>query len=93
MDAIPLILVGTILPGPCALGAVIIGGLHGLLEVPARHTAADDAGKTECDVPPDFRTVLGWNFPLKIPMTGEGEFHEEIEVLGGADRLHFAPGG
>jgi hypothetical protein len=28
-----------------------------------------------------------------IPMAGEGEFHEEVEVLGGADRIHFALGG
>jgi hypothetical protein len=45
------------------------------------------------DVPPGFRTVLSWNFPIMILMTGEGEFHEEVEVLGGADRIHFAPGG
>lgn len=45
------------------------------------------------DVPPDFRSVLSWNFPLIIPVMGEGEFHEEVEVLGGADRVHLAPGG
>ena len=47
----------------------------------------------EPDVPPGFRTVLRWNFPLMIPLWGEGEFHEEVEVFGGPDCLHSAPGG
>ncbi|MGN8115379.1 DEAD/DEAH box helicase family protein [Labrys sp. 22185] len=60
-------------------------------------TMATGTGKTIvafqiCDVPPAFRSVLSWNFPLMIPMTGEGEFHEEVEVFGGTDRLHPAPG-
>jgi hypothetical protein len=33
------------------------------------------------DLPPVFRSVLSWNFPIMIPLTGEGEFHEEIEVF------------
>ncbi len=45
------------------------------------------------DVPPVFWSVLSWNFPIMIPLMGEGEFHEEVEVFGGADRLHPAPGG
>ncbi len=45
------------------------------------------------DVPPGFRTVLNWNFPFMIPAMGEGEFHEEVKVFGGADRFHSAPGG
>ena len=44
------------------------------------------------DVPPGFRSVLNWSFPIMIPAMGEGEFHEEVEVLGGADHLHPAPG-
>ena len=44
------------------------------------------------DVLPDFRSVLNWNFPVMIPAMGEGEFHEEVEVLGGTDRLHPTPG-
>jgi hypothetical protein len=50
-------------------------------------------GSAEADVLPDFRGVWNWNFPIMIPATGEGEFHEEVEVLGGTDRLHPAPGG
>ncbi len=44
------------------------------------------------DLLPDFRIVLSWNFPIMIPLTGEGEFHEEVKVFGGADRLHPASG-
>lgn len=45
------------------------------------------------DVPPAIRFVLSWNFSIMIPLTGEGEFHEEVEVFRSADRLHPAPGG
>ncbi|SER23933.1 Autoinducer binding domain-containing protein, partial [Faunimonas pinastri] len=31
------------------------------------------------DVPPGIRTVLSWNFPLMIPGSGRGEFHEDVE--------------
>ena len=31
------------------------------------------------------QSVFGWSFPLMIP-DGRREFHEGIEVLGGADR-------
>lgn len=29
---------------------------------------------------PVFRTVQSWNFPIMIPMMGEGEFREEVKV-------------
>ena len=44
------------------------------------------------DVPPLNRTVFGWNFPLMIPGWGKGEFHEVIEVFGGADRVRVEAG-
>lgn len=39
------------------------------------------------DLPPLFRTVLGWDFPVMIPRRGDGESDEGIEVFGGADRF------
>lgn len=44
------------------------------------------------DVPPVFRTVQSWNFPFMILLSGRGEFHEEIEVHGGADRVRVEAG-
>ena len=41
------------------------------------------------DVPPLFRTIFGWDFPVMIPGPGDGDgdFHESFEVFGGAGRL------
>ena len=44
------------------------------------------------DVLPKNWTVLSWNFPFMIPVLGEGEFHEEVEVHGCADRVCPATG-
>ena len=41
----------------------------------------------QLDVLPAFRTDLSWNFPFMIPGSGRGEFHEDVEVHGGADCL------
>ena len=46
-----------------------------------------------CDLPPENWTVLGWNFPLMILGSGQGQFHEGIEVHGGADRVRPQAGG
>jgi hypothetical protein len=46
------------------------------------------AGKTASgasDLLPRIWTVLSWNFPLMIPVSAGGEFHEAIEVHRGAD--------
>lgn len=51
---------------------------------------AGDADALTCL--PVFWTVLSWNLPSMIPASGEGGFREEVEVYGGADRLHSAPG-
>lgn len=44
------------------------------------------------DVLPKNPDNLDWNFPLMIPGSGRGEFHEGIEVHGGADRLRSEAG-
>lgn len=54
--------------------------------------SGEDFDMLWCALPPGFRTVLSWNFPLMIPVSGEGEFLEGIEVLGGADRLCLEAG-
>lgn len=41
------------------------------------------------DVPPQIRTVFGWNFPFMIPRWEKESSNEGIEVLGGADRVRF----
>ena len=39
------------------------------------------------DLPLENWTVLIWNLPLMIPGSGQGEFHEAVEVHGGVDRV------
>ena len=44
------------------------------------------------DVPPPNWTIQGWDFQIMIPRPGDGEFHEGIELFGGANRLRFEGG-
>ena len=49
--------------------------------------------ENDADVLPAFRTDLSWNFPIMIPGSGRGEFHEDVEVHRGANRLRTEAGG
>ena len=44
------------------------------------------------DLLPKNWTVLSWNFPFMIPFAGEGGFHEEKQVHGGADCVRAEAG-
>jgi len=57
----------------------------------AEPDAADPCPNT-LDVLPINWSIRNWNFPLMIPQSGRGDFHEVIEVHRGADRLRSEAG-
>jgi len=57
------------------------------MENPSGITAILQVILIDLDLPPANRTIRSWNFPFMIPLPGAGEFHEDVEVHGRADRL------
>jgi len=52
----------------------------GLLPDEMRRLKALEDENGRFDLLPRIKTIQSWNFPFMIPLLGEGDFHESIEV-------------
>lgn len=66
--------------------AVFAKGADGGGRGAARAAKFKEKGKAVDDVPQPDKVSFDRNFPLRIPTRDGGEFHEDIEVFGSADR-------